>query len=205
MAGELAHAAETALAYTLPSAVGFVAAEITEVSDQAHLVSTFRYVQRNAAHHGVVDPGATEASSLHDVLGMRIVAPWLGLRVRRLLPRTTRAELLQLLGLPDLGVSGEPVPSTLAIVAAATIGRADLRGDEPLVVAARTAAVALVRTAWRPAEIGRALHLAERSVRRHAAWEPRASLVEALRRQLAWQAAVATVSDPLLVGVRGRG
>lgn len=197
MAGELAHAAETALAYALPSPVGFGAAEITVVRDQAHLVSTFRYVQRNAAHHGVTEPGATEASSLHDLLGLRIVAPWLGFRVRRLLPRTTRDELLELMNLPTLGVSGEPSPSTLAPAAAAAIGRADLRGDEPMVVAVRTAAVALVRDAWRPAEIGRALGLTERSVRRHSTREARADVLEGLRRQLAWRAAVAMAPDAL--------
>lgn len=198
VAGELAQAVEVALHRVLPSTARFLPVDITPVTDQPHLVHCFRYVQRNAAHHGVLDPLATEASSTHDLLGLRCISPWLGARVRSALPRTHRDELTALLGMPSLALTGEPTPATLAQAAAAVIGRAELKGEDRMAVDARVAAVALVKETWRFEMIARSLGTGVRTVQRYALRAPRPYLLACLRRHLAWVNAAAAVPDPLL-------
>ena len=197
-AGDLAHAVQVALHAVLPSPSRFLPAEITPVVDHFHLVNAFRYVQRNAAHHGVQDPLATEASSVHDLLGLRYIAPWLAPRVRAALPRTHREELTDLLGLPTLALVAEPSSTTLPLAAAAIIGQSKLQGEGRLVVNARVAAVALVKQRWRSIEIARALEVGLRTVQDYATREADPNLVDSLNRQLAWMTAVVKVADPLL-------
>lgn len=204
VAGELAHAVEVALHSVLPSTSHFLPVEITPVVNQIHLVNAFRYVQRNAVHHGVLDPLATEASSLHDLLGLRYIAPWLAPRVRAALPRTHREELTDLLALSDLGLDGEPTPTTLPLAAAAIIGQANLVGEGRLTVAARVAAVALVKEKWRFTAIARSLGVGLRAVQRYARREPDPNLLDSLRRQLAWMDAAGRAADPLLAPSRRR-
>ena len=190
-AGLLARGLALALRVPLGTTVTFSQATITPVKDHWHLKSTFAYVQRNARKHGIVDPGASEASSLHDILGMRACAPWLGERVRQLLPRTTRADLLEMLALPGLGTAGEPGPD-LADAAAATFGEPSLRALTPSAVRARAAAVSLVAGRWTPDEIASRLGISLRSVQRLTAQPASAIDQAALRRQLAWRAMIGT-------------
>lgn len=201
-AGELAQAIAVSLHAALETSVPFQLTDITPVEDQHHLLSTFKYVQRNASHHGLADPAATEASSLHDLLGMRFLAPWLNERVRQAFPRLRRAELLQVLQLPTLGVEGEPVPTLLADAAAASIGRGALNGHEPIVVAARAAAITLVGGAWKATETARALGITVRSVHRLALRPGDPTIVRAIRRHLAWRATLVGVPNPLTDAAR---
>lgn len=197
-AGRLARSLELALHSALGVATAFRPAEITPINDQYHLVNAFRYVQRNAQRHCLADLAASEASSLHDLLGMRQLAPWLGDRVRRFLPRTDRQYLLRTLGLPDLGVKGEPTPGLLADAAAASVSHSTLTGSEPMVVCARTAAVSMVSGRWKPVEVSRALGISVRGVYRLAEQEADPNFIRAIERHLAWREALRSAPDPLL-------
>lgn len=187
-AGLLARGTELALRAALALPVAFGAPAITPIEDQRHLMSAFGYVQRNARRHGNLDPMATEASSLHDLLALRRNAPWLILRVKRALPRVTRASLLELMAMPDFGCDGA-VSSELADAAAAAFALPDLAGKAPEAVRARLAGIALVKGVWTPQTIAATFHICERAVRRIASQTADPLDVVALRRQLAWRSA----------------
>ncbi len=194
-AGLLARGVELGLRSALALPIGFAAPAITPIQDQNHLRSAFGYVQRNARRHGIVDPTATEASSLHDLLGMRRVAPWLVDRVRGVLPRVTRATLLELIALPGLGTLGDVGPD-LADATAAVFALPCLEGNSAGAVRARVTGISLVKGEWTPASIGRTFGVGERAVRRLATLAPDPMDVQSLRRQLAWRAAVGLVAPP---------
>lgn len=188
-AGRLAQSLQAALRPALRLPVPFEPARLTPIEGQSHLVACFPYVLRNARKHGILDPCASEGSSVHDLLGLRRTAPWLRDRVRATLPRLTRRDLLPILGVRDLGGSGALGPD-LADAAAATFALPDLRGRSDLVVRGRVAALALVRLVWTPAAIAEVLHITERTVHRLGERPPDPADVEALRRQLAWRHAI---------------
>src|SRR5262245_5666905 len=71
-AGELARRIELSLGRLLELPVGFERARVKTIVDQAHLAAAFRYTLRQDRHHGVdVDP-LRDATSLPDLLGMRV-------------------------------------------------------------------------------------------------------------------------------------
>jgi hypothetical protein len=192
-AGRLAHAVETALRSALELPVGFEAVRVRPVLDQAHLRHTFRYVQQNPAHHGVQAPEATEATSLHDLLGLRVVAPWLIDRVRASLPRTSREELTDMLGVRATVFDGAPEPAAARIVvdaAAAVACLPSLDGKTPAACNARAIAVASLMPSHRRDHVADALGVTPRTVRRLVSVPPPTAYVAAMRRQLAWRGAL---------------
>ena len=190
-AGKFAHALEIALHAALGVKVPFEAARIRPIADQRHLVNAFAYVQGNAARHGVIVPEATEASSLHDLLGLRVGAEWLAVEVQRRLPRTDRELLRTILGMPGLPARAElPFGPEHLDAAAAVLSLPDLRSRTGEACEGRRAIVAVAGAAIRPELLASVMGVTDRAVRRLADAPADAKVVEALRRQLAWRAAL---------------
>jgi len=116
-AGEFARRVEIALTLGLGVDGGFQPAWVGPIHDQRHLQATFRYILRQRDHHELESDPFHEASNLPDLLGLRPLGVYTAARVRELLPRVHRDDLLELLG-ADLG--SPPDPRHLAEVHAAT-------------------------------------------------------------------------------------
>jgi hypothetical protein len=93
----------------------------------------------------LADPGDRDplhdASALPDLVGLRVLGARARARVEAHVRDIGRADLLALLGVPDLAPSDDP--AFLADGAAAAVGLPDLRSNLPLAVAARRAVVAI--------------------------------------------------------------
>lgn len=162
-AGAFAQAVASALTQALAITVGFAETYLKPLADQRHLEENFNYIHRNAEKHGVGNDPTHEASSIQALLGLRIAPPAYIPRVRTLVPRLNRAQLLKLLGVTAL----EPCVrlDLLSDAAAGAIGLAALDDTEPA-RRARAAAVRIALPTIPPAAIADALQLSERSIRR---------------------------------------
>jgi hypothetical protein len=182
-AGELARVIELSLGRTLELAAGFAPVYIKPITDARHLYATFRYVLRQPSHHQLpVDP-RREASNLPDLLGLRTLGSYTRVNVRRLLPRIRRADVLALLGVPDLSEARGPV-EWLAEAALAASALPSLRGKSPDAVATRRAVIDLIDGRASTGTIAAWLGVSERTVfdlKRSAA---DGALVSAIARQL---------------------
>jgi hypothetical protein len=197
-AGRFAHDAETSLRQQLGLAAHFEPALIKPIESQAHLVSLFWYVHRQEEHHGTDLDRAHDGSSLPDIIGGRVVlatcgprcvrriAPAIGARVARALPRVRGRELLALLGGPEL-LTFPVTVDDLAAAAAAAVGAPDLEGDGAIRSAALCAAVhavshpaggELIRMTSRA--LSDALGVTMRSVQRYREREPVRGTVQAV-------------------------
>jgi hypothetical protein len=147
-AGKLAHAVEVALRLRLRLAVPFAPARIKVVADQHHLHNAFGYVLRQAERHDLpIDP-FHEASSLPDLVGLRVVAPDLAFRVSAMLPRSRPRQLAIELGLVPCEDAAPFIPGVddldqLSDSAAAAAAMPALVGRRGRAQAVRRAAVAL--------------------------------------------------------------
>ncbi|MES2643651.1 MAG: hypothetical protein V4850_29465 [Myxococcota bacterium] len=162
-AGRFAQALGSALTQALDLPSGFAPTFLKPMEHQGHVEEAFAYVHRNAEKHGVGNDPLHEGSSLPGLLGLRLVPPGFIPRVRRLLPRVHRAQLLGLLGVVEL----EPCVRVdlLADAAAGAVGLAALdRGA--LSTRGRAAAVRLALPTVPITAIAEALDLTERSIRR---------------------------------------
>ena len=168
-AGQLAQALGSALTQVLDLPAGFAPTYLKPMLDQAHVEEVFSYVHRNAEKHGVGNDPTHEASSLPSLLGLRIVPQGYIPRVRSLLPRVHRGQLLGLLGVTAL----EPCVRVdlLADAAAGAVGLPALDRTAPS-NRARAAAVRLAVPTVPIAAIADALHLAERTIRSLRATDP---------------------------------
>ncbi len=101
-AGAFARYAGGSLSKRLGLEAPFSPARFEAVRSQSHLVNAFRYVLRQEHRHGVALDPFHDGSSLPELLGLRVVAPWLALRVRAHLPRLSDHELAALVGLDRL-------------------------------------------------------------------------------------------------------
>jgi hypothetical protein len=196
-AGRFAWRVELSAQAQFRPGVPFERARIRPIADQRHLANAFWYVLRQQQRHGLdVDPHF-EGSSLPDLLGLRSLDPGLAGRVRTLLPRVRRAELIELLGRAD---DLEVCPADFAGLAAATAAAAalpDLTGRTGAVVAARTAAIHAVGPTLASPAIARLLGCSESAVRRLRGGPPPApGLVRAIRRQLVLLAPSTTPPAP---------
>jgi hypothetical protein len=138
-AGRFAHDLKLALAALFDCPMATLA--IKELRDTWHLQNTVRYTLRQDEHHGVHDDRAREATSLPDFCGLRPSGLWMAQRARELLPRLTRAHLLEDWGLSEL------IPSfslaTLAEAGAAAAGTGSLEGLSAAQTRAKVACVHL--------------------------------------------------------------
>lgn len=166
----------------------FEPTHLEPVETQRHLRRAFEYVLRNERGHGLDTDPAHDASSLPELLGLRLLDLRPVARVRALLPEVDRALLLDIAGVPALAPAADP--ALLLDAAAAAIGREGLVADTPDRVAARLAAVHAAGPAP-AAELAVRLGITPRAVQRLRAREPAPALVRAVglqvdpRRQLA--------------------
>ncbi len=154
------HDARLALGSALEARIG--APSLFPIEDGRHAQRLIAYVHGQDAHHGVgLDPWR-EGTSLPDLLGLRVTAPWLIDRVRAIAPRLRRPQLWQEWGREEI----EAIElSLLAEAAASAVGSIALTGNTPAVVSARIAAVAAAGSLG-TAELAVALGLTARAVQR---------------------------------------
>ncbi|MDP2308775.1 MAG: hypothetical protein Q8P18_22325 [Pseudomonadota bacterium] len=164
----VAQAVASALTQALRIPVGFATTFVKPMLDQSHVEDAFTYVHRNAEKHGVGNDPTHEASSLQALLGLRVAPPGFIPRVRALLPRVHRGQLLKLLGVADL------LPAVrvdlLADAAAGAVGLVRL-DDTTAGRRARQAAVRLALPTGPLDAVADALGLSERSMRRYRSSE----------------------------------
>jgi len=162
-AGRLAQALGSALTQALDLPAGFSPAFLQPMLRQGHVEETFRYVHRNADKHGVANDPLHEASSLPSLLGLRLAPPGFITRVRSLLPRVHRGQLLALLGVDAL----EPCVRVdlLADAAAGAVGLPAL-DRSAAATRARTAAIRVANPTVPLPALAAALGLTASTVRR---------------------------------------
>jgi hypothetical protein len=167
-AGRFAQRLGVALRRRLDLEVSFAPVHVREIRDQAHLANAFTYMLAQATHHGIDADPWLEATAVPDLLGLRLNGAYLVPRVKALLPRLRRGDLLARFGLSELDV-GTAIED-LADAAAATVAAPALVGNGPAVVAARRAAIAhALAQHIAVEEIAAALSLTARAVRKLAA------------------------------------
>jgi hypothetical protein len=110
VAGQSVRAIEVAIQHSLRPGAGFEPARIREVRDQHHLRSSLRYLFRQEQHHRLTLDPFHEGSSLPELIGLRSLPKSTGWeqtasRVRAVVPRLRRAELVEILG-ESVGQSG---------------------------------------------------------------------------------------------------
>ncbi len=183
-AGRFALFVEAALRKELRIPVAFERCRIRPIDNERHLANTLRYTLKQEAHHGTAFDLAHDGSSLVDLLGMRLTAPWLLERVRQLLPRLKRAVILEWLEAPELDTA-EPDLRRLADAAAAAWSLRDLRGSTNAHYHARRAAVHVCdRFAHDTSQASSVLQTPQRSVVRYRNETVPAAALRAVERQL---------------------
>jgi len=195
MAGDLAHRVMCSLHWALELPVEFAPVRYKRLEDQGHKRSTFHYTLNQRNRHGVQSDPFLDASSLPELLGMRVLDPGDSVRlVSEHFPRVQRGGLLRHLDLEVLEPTSDAQVRALVDAgredllrdsAAGAVGVANLLGRTPEVVAARTALVQLLAGCCTAGEIG---DLVERtgSVVRRARHRPRQPRLEhATRLQIA--------------------
>jgi hypothetical protein len=173
-ASAFANYAACALGWRVTHRVPFDRARVRAVADQHHLKSAFRYILRQEQHHGTALDPEHEASSVPDLVGLRVPAldPWRSLRT--LLPRVTRAQVLETIGWALL----DRWPLLFEPLAEAVIAcRGSLR-------ASRCAAVHLAHPSLGIGAVAAALGIHRRSVYRFLAETPDLAHLRAVELQL---------------------
>lgn len=163
-------------------------ARFSAVDHLAHLANTLRYVHRQDLKHGVDQDPRREGTSLPDLLGLRVVAPWLVRRARVTLPRLRGRELVGELGVDAL--EERIVPSLLVDAAAAALGLSTLTGRAGPVLLARCAAVQVGSAALYDRELVELLGVSIRTVERARTVPIAPALLRAVRLQMDLQSRV---------------
>ncbi len=142
---ELARRVAIGLRQTLRIDVPFEPARARPIVDQRHGYAAFHYLFRQERHHRTQLDPHFDGSSLPDLLGMRQIGLACRRDVAKLLPRVTREQLLDHLGVPHLDHA--PMDLTdLADAAAAAFGLVSLSDRSATTRRARLAAVAVAET-----------------------------------------------------------
>lgn len=189
-AGVFARELERALRRRLALPVPFERARIREITSQAYLRSTFFYALRQESHHGIRLSPLHEACALPDLLGMRCIQPELRERVGRLLPRVTREELMELLGVltyrdDDLSHVADAVLAAFALPC--------FEGSSELVTRARRAGVQAFGDRLSTRELAARLATSERTVLRMRSQPAEPAAVRAVSLQLRLRSATLKV------------
>lgn len=188
-AGRLARAVEIALTRALGLANGFAPAHFEPIHDQRHLQNVFFYVLRQEQRHGLQSDPFHEASNLPDLLGLRAIGDDSARRVRALLPRVRRSQLLELLGVSSLDQPVELTLFGLREAASAAAALPGLSGHARWVRDVRCAAIAVAGDSFRAAQLAEALQTSKRSVVRLRGRRPDPALVRAVELQFRLRAA----------------
>jgi hypothetical protein len=184
-AGGLAHRLGVSLRHRLALPVGFVQYAPKPIADNWHLYNVVEYILTQPEHHELdpeLDP-RRDASSLPDLLGMRLIGSYTAENVRRWLPRLRRAAALKWMGVPAL----EPVDGPVdGIVEAALVAgcRNDLVGSTKEVIDLRCAAVKVIGNRRTAEEISAMLEVSVRTVTWLRGRQVNEDLVRAIRLQL---------------------
>ncbi len=197
-ARRLCQTLQSALKQRLGFAVGFLPADTPEIQNQHHLYRLIAYILDQERHHGVVLDPYHEASSLPDLLGMRITGRALLGPLRQRLPRLKGKDLLPYLGPHRLH---RPISDhrPLAQAAAAAVCLPHLQGKAPLAVAARSAAVHLAAAqGLRAADICDLLSCPRRTINWLRARPADPQLLVAVDRQLRMRQPLQPGPDPPL-------
>lgn len=167
------------------------------VRDQHHLRNIVMYQLRQPSHHGIGVPNALWAGSTrYDLIGARRCGSFAPERLFAHLPRLRANDILDELGVPalrplspdDLARCG---PAAIAEAAARAIARPTLAGSTHDVLAARRAAVALVRKSNMPTAGAKPfLGAPPRTLRRDVRRDPDEQMLAAVCKQLALHRAV---------------
>lgn len=205
VAADLARRLPSAVRPALALSVPFAPVRNKELVDQAHSKNAFHYALRQREHHGVGPDPFLDATSLPELLGLRLLPTDTLSRVREHLPRLTRADLLAHLGLkalePVTVADLEPLAmdeATLLDAAAAALALPALSGREAETVRAHAALVQVLSPALPPGRIAAILDRDGSRVRRLRALPLPPALLRAVRLQLALRAAAeqATPTEP---------
>jgi len=180
-AGELARRIEIGLHYNLHLPVEFEKARIKPVQSQGHLSRLFEYILDQDKHHGTERDPFHEASSLQDLLGLRVLGSDVLVNVRAYLPRVNRAQLLELLG-DDLE---HPIQrwEPLATSAAAAVGLPRISSCRAS-TRARRAAVHVAGKALTTIRLATDLGCTERTITRMRGLVADSRIVQAVELQL---------------------
>jgi hypothetical protein len=195
-ARELARRVKIAMQRLFSYGVPFHDARIRPVYDQSHASNLLHYIIGQSAHHAAPQDDAHEANCIHDLLGARVIASWLAVRLREHLARVTRESLLAPLGLRSFN---ERSALDLNAIAAA-FALPGLDGPGADAIAARRVAAHLATPAERP-ELAEALGVSPRTLRRLASEPVHEGHLRAIRRQLGLRDALAAGISSLAAGI----
>lgn len=183
-AGQFARYTEDSLRWQLRLGVSFERAQIRPLENRWHLERAVPYVFDQERHHGVdLDP-LHEASSLPDLVGLRVIGTATSELFRATMPRVSPAELLRYLGPAPQG----PVDMRQlldATLAASGLGRL---GQDERSGAARCAAIHVL--GGPTIQLARLLGADSSTIRRWRRVEPDPGLVAAIKLQLAYRSRV---------------
>jgi hypothetical protein len=193
-AGRFAQRLAVGLRQNLGLVVSFGPVRVREIRDQGHLGNAFSYILAQASHHGVDADPWLEATAVPDLLGLRVIGGYLRPRVRALLPRIRRADLLAKLAIKDLDAGG--ALDDLGDAAAAIIAVPVLIGRAPGIIDARRAAIAVARGQGADtARIAELLGISARAVRWLEGTAARPDHVRAIGLQLGLRARLRKASS----------
>jgi hypothetical protein len=192
--GELAKYVATALRARLQIRAAFGRAWIEPTRDQRHLRNRILYAMGQDRHHrGGLDP-MFEATSLPDLLGLRVVDAEIEGRVRACVPKLLKTDILGLLPAGALDIKPPFGLDLLAHAAAAAFALEDLRGRSAETVLARHAAV-LAASKAPSRELSHSLGISTRAVQRMRSRPSDLRSVHAVRGQLWLRNAIARVCN----------
>ncbi|NUO47341.1 MAG: hypothetical protein HOV80_00645 [Polyangiaceae bacterium] len=178
-AGDLARRVQHQLRFKLSLPSRFERARFMPIETQRHLERAVRYLLRQEEHHGIdLDP-RHDGSSAPDIVGLRVLGTEIPQRMATALPRMRREEILDSMRLESV----PPDFERLADLAAAACALPDLSGNQPRVVAARTAAIQAAPE-LSPGEVAALLGITRRCVERARKRPRNAALVRAICLQL---------------------
>ncbi len=190
-AGRGANKAEGCITKRLDLPIGFEPARITPVNTQRHLWNAFHYILGQAERHGTEGDPLREASSLWDLLGLRVVSPELVPRVRSALPRLRRADLARHLPAEPLAAGNDARLLPQAVLSA--VARQTLGAIQPDLVRAKAAALQLADgLGLSPGAAAHLLETTPRSARRLRTSAVPKALAQAIRLQLGLREALRT-------------
>lgn len=194
-AGRLAHRVGCSLHWSLGLTAELAPVRYKPLVDQGHKRSTFHYALNQRNHHGVQCDPYLDASSLPELLGMRVLDAGNTLHlVREHLPRLQRHELLRHLGPREFEPACDEQLRALVDAdrydllrdaAAGAVGLGRTQGRQPEAVAARTTLVQLLSPCCRPGVVGDVVALTDSVIRRGRARPADLRLQRAVRLQVA--------------------
>lgn len=180
------------LRWKLRLAAPFEPCRMRALVDQRHLENAVRYTFRQEGHHGIDADPTHDASSLVDLVGLRVLDEPTSRQFFAALPRLSRAALLQLgaLDIAALDIATTD-PPPIALLLEATLAASGL-GTLTRCLSSEAGRLAAAHAVDAPArEVGPLLGIAAASVRRLRQRSPERRLVTAIQRQLALRSGLA--------------